>query len=138
MGQMLDWVNQGESVDVTLAEEDEGSEIIEIYVTDGSVVEITEGDVMNKSQESQGTYEMFDNTIVLEDTIVIDSSQEELVNVTMAEEDEENESSEEETGSDDEGIAKYFAGCLVHNHHTDTESMCPDDPPCVCLGEVNE
>ena len=138
MGQMLDWVNQGESVDVTLAEEDEGSEIIEIYVTDGSVVEITEGDVMNKSQESQGTYEMFDNTIVLEDTIVIDSSQEELVNVTMAEEDEENESSEEETGSDDEGIPKYFAGSPVHNHHTDTESMCPDDPPCVCLGEVNE
>ena len=137
MGQMLDWANQGEFVDVTLAEEDEGSEIIEIDVTDGSVVEITEGDVMNKSQQSQGTYEMFDNTIVLEDTIVIDSSQEELVNVTMAEEDEENESSGEETGSDDEGIPKYFAGCPVHNHHTDTESMCPDDPPCVCLGEVN-
>ena len=23
-----------------------------------------------------------------------------------------------------------FPECPVHNHHTDNDSVCPDDPPC--------
>ena len=137
LGQMLDWINQGESVDVTLVEEDGESKIIVIDITDESVEEVMEGDVnMNESQESQENYEMFDYTIVLEDTVVIDSSQE--MRREENREDKGNESSEEETDSEDEGEPKYFAGCPVHNHHTDMESICPNDPPCVCLGDINE
>ena len=48
-----------------------------------------------------------------------------------------NNSDEDETSrSDNVSSSKYFAGCPVHNHHTDNESMCPDDPPCMCLSEI--
>ena len=138
MGQMLEWARLGESADVTMAEEDKESEIMVIEISDSNVEEVTEGDVTKDedgSQENRGAYEMFNDTIVVEDTIEIESSQE--MSQEISRDDEETDGSEEESESEEEGRPKYFAGCPVHNHHTDTESMCPDDPPCVCLGEID-
>ena len=66
-----------------------------------------------------------------EPTRCIDNSQD------TSQDDEEPDSSEKESDSEEEGAKKYFAGCPVHDHHTDQESMCPDDPPCICLGDVD-
>ena len=48
-----------------------------------------------------------------------------------------NESDEDETSkSNNISSSQYFPECPVHNHHTDNDSMCPDDPPCLCISEI--
>ena len=130
-------------VDVTMVTEDtnaqadsklevmEVEETIEIDSTIEDVIKMdsTNGDISDTTKEEG--YKMFENTVVIEDTIEI----EETFNDTT-EEKEDSNYSEEESGSENNESQKYFAGCPVHNHHTDSQSMCPDDPPCVCLGEV--
>ena len=86
--------------------------------------ELEDTQVTNESTSNKEGYEMFENTITIEDTIEDITETEDSV------------TSGEESRSDSDQSEKYFAGCPVHNHHTDSQSMCPDDDPCSCLAEV--
>ena len=104
----------------------EGGSIVELGgVESGSIVELSsmEGGSIVELSSMEGEeecfsegrkYEMFESTILLEDTDDSYASSEQF-----------------ESGSD--LSLKYIVGCPVHNHHTDSQSVCPDDPPCVCL-----
>ena len=90
----------------------------------GNTMEINDTVGTNESTSKEGGYEMFENTVTIEDTIEDITEREDSV------------TSGEETMSDSDQSHKYFAGCPVHNHHTDSQSMCPDDDPCSCLAEI--
>ena len=48
-----------------------------------------------------------------------------------------NESDEDETSkSNNISSSQYFPECPVHNHHTDNDSVCHDDPLCSCMSEI--
>ena len=48
-----------------------------------------------------------------------------------------NESDEDENSkSNNISSSQHFPECPVHNHHTDNDSVCPDDPPCSCMSEI--
>ena len=42
----------------------------------------------------------------------------------------------ENSNSNNISSSQYFPECPVHNHHTDNDSVCPDDPPCSCMSEI--
>ena len=107
-----------------------------INVSDTEVEKTIDVDIENTIEvsdsentiDSEVGYQMFESTINIMDEDTIE-------NVTEMEYS--NNSDEDETsGSDNISSSKYFSGCPVHNHHTDSESMCPDDPPCLCLSEI--
>ena len=78
--------------------------------------------------DSEVGYQMFESTINITDEDTIE-------NVTKMEYSN-NYDEDETSGTDNISSSKYFSGCPVHNHHTDSESMCPDDPLCLCLSEI--
>ena len=90
----------------------------------GNTIKMNDTVGTNESTSNEGGYEMFENTITIEDTIKDITEREDSV------------TSGEESMSDSDQSQKYFAGCPIHNHHTDSQSMCPDDDPCSCLAEI--
>ena len=151
LNEMLDQLRAGDSTDVTMVMKDsnhqddsEGMVIEETVEINSTIEEVTEMDSINTENSDpnkEEAYEMFEVTIVIEDTIEIEDTFEDTIEIEdtfndTSDQNEDSNYSEEGSGLEDGGVPKYFAGCPVHNHHTDQESMCPDDPPCVCLGEV--
>ena len=71
---------------------------------------------------------------IIESTINI-TNEDTVGNVTNMEYS--NESDEDETSkSNNISSSQYFPECPVHNHHTDNDRVCPDDPPCSCMSEI--
>ena len=89
-----------------------------------NTIELEDIEVTNEITFSKEAYQMFENTITIEDTT------EDITNT------EDTFTSFEESMSDSDQSQKYFADCPVHNHHTDSQSVCPDDDPCSCLDDV--
>ena len=130
---------QGDLPNVSMAEEDSnvGEETINVSDTEvEKTIDVSDTDIENTIEVSDSGntidfevgYQIFEGTINITDEDTIE-------NVTEMEYS--NNSDEDETsGSDNISSCKYFSGCPVHNHHTDSESMCPDDPPCLCLSEI--
>ena len=127
---------QGDLPNVSMAEEDYNVGEETINVSDTEVEKTIDVDIENTIEvsdsentiDSEVGYQMFESTINITDEDTIE-------NVTEMEYS--NNSDEDETsGSDNISSSKYFSGCPVHNHHTDSESMCPDDPPCLCLSKI--
>ena len=127
---------QGDLPDVSMAEEDSnvGEETININDTEVEktidieiehTIELSDSD--NKI-ESEVVYQMFESTINITDKDTIE-------NVTEMEYSK-NSDEDETFESNNISSSKYFPGCPVHNHHTDSDSVCPDDPPCSCLSEI--
>ena len=133
---------QGDLVDVSMVAEDEspielngleGENTVELNGMDGestvelnsmegeNTVELNSMEGVEESSSEGGRYEMFESTILLENTIadstVIDD----------------NGASSDKSESDSDLSLKYIVGCPVHNHHMDSQSVCPDDAPCSCL-----
>ena len=72
-----------------------------------NTIELEDIQVTNEITFSKEAYQMFENTITIEDTT------EDITNT------EDTSTSFEESMSDSDQSQKYFAGCPVHNHHTD-------------------
>ena len=136
---------QGDLPNVSMTEEDSNVGEETINVSDTEVAKTIDVDIENTIEvsDSENTVEVSDseNTIdsevgyqMFESTINI-TYEDTIENVTEMEYS--NNSDEDETfGSDNISSSKYFSGCPVHNHHTDSDSMRPDDPPCLCLSEI--
>jgi exopolysaccharide biosynthesis protein len=89
-----------------------------------NTIQLDDTDVTNETTFSEEAYQMFENTIMIEDITEDFTNTEDTV------------TSSEDSMSESDQSNKYFAGCPVHNHHTDSQSMCLDDDPCSCLAEV--
>ena len=112
--------NSTTTVNVTDYEAEETIQIDDTQV--GSTIELNDTDTV-ESTSQVGGYKMFEYTINIEDTNEENTEMEGSL------------TSVEESRSASNISLKYFAGCPVHNHHTDSDSVCPDNPPCSCLVE---
>ena len=111
---------EGENTVELNSMEDENT--VELNSMEGeNTVELNSMEGVEESSSEGGRYEMFESTILLENTIadstVIDD----------------NGASSDKSESDSDLSLKYIVGCPVHNHHMDSQSVCPDDAPCSCL-----
>ena len=73
---------------------------------------------------------------IIESTINItdEDTVENVSNMEYSNESDEDEN--ENSNSNNISSSQYFPKCPVHNHHTDNDSVCPDDPPCSCMSEI--
>ena len=127
---------QGDLPDVSMVEEDFNVREDTININDTQIEETIDID-------SEHTIELSDSDNE-SDCEVVNQINESTINITD-EDSVENVSNMEYSIESDEGensnsnnisSSQYFAECPVHNHHTDNDSVCPDDPPCSCMSEI--
>ena len=127
---------QGDLPDVSMVEEDFNVREETININDTEIEETIDID-------SEHTIELSDSDNEI-DCEVVNQINESTINITdedtvenVSNMEYSNESDEDEnSNSNNISSSQYFAECPVHNHHTDNDSVCPDDPPCSCMSEI--
>ena len=127
---------QGDLPDVSMVEEDFNVREETININDTEIEETIDIDSEHTIELSDSDNEIDSEVVnqIIESTINI-TDEDTVENVTDMEYS--NESDEDETSkSNNISSSQYFPECPVHNHHTDNDSVCPDDPPCLCMSEI--
>ena len=127
---------QGDLPDVSMVEEDFNVREETININDTEIEETIDIDSEHTIELSDSDNEIDSEVVnqIIESTINI-TDEDTVENVTNMEYS--NESDEDETSkSNNISSSQYFPECPVHNHHTDNDSVCPDDLPCSCMSEI--
>ena len=127
---------QGDLPDVSMVEEDFNVREETININDTEIEETIDIDSEHTIELSDSDNEIDCEVVnqIIESTINI-TDEDTVENVSNMEYS--NESDEDEnTNSNNISSSQYFPECPVHNHHTDNDSVCPDDPPCSCMSEI--
>ena len=127
---------QGDLPDVSMVEEDFNVREETININDTEIEETIDIDSEHTIELSDSDNEIDCEVVnqIIESTINI-TDEDTVENVSNMEYS--NESDEDEnSNSNNISSSQYFAECPVHNHHTDNDSVCPDDPPCSCMSEI--
>ena len=127
---------QGDLPDVSMVEEDFNVREETININDTQIEETIDIDSEHTIELSDSDNEIDCEVVnqIIESTINI-TDEDTVENVSNMEYS--NESDEDEnSNSNNISSSQYFPECPVHNHHTDNDSICPDDPPCSCMSEI--
>ena len=127
---------QGDLPNVSMVEEDFNVREETININDTEIEETIDIDSEHTIELSDSDNEIDCEVVnqIIESTINI-TDEDTVENVSNMEYS--NESDEDEnSNSNNISSSQYFPECPVHNHHTDNDSVCPDDPPCSCMSEI--
>ena len=114
---------QGDLPDVSMVEEDFNVREETININDTQIEETIDIDSEHTIELSDSDNEIDCEVVnqINESTINI-TDEDSVKNVSNMESDE-----DENSNSNNISSSQYFAECPVHNHHTDNDSICPDE-----------